>query len=64
MHVSDINKNYFNNLYDKLSKENKQVFLRRDFDINLLKYTNYQPINEFLDSLASYSITTYILHIF
>ena len=60
MDVFDFNKNYLNTLLDKLSKENKQVFLLGDFNINSLNYNDHQPINEFLDSLASSSF----IHIF
>ena len=60
MGVSDFNKNYLNTLLDKLSKENKQVFLLGDFNINLLNYNDHQPTNEFLDSLASNSFIPYI----
>ena len=38
MDISDFNKNYLNTLLDKLSKENKQVFLIGDFNNNLLNY--------------------------
>ena len=44
-----------------LSKVNKQVFLVGNFNINLLNYSGPQPINEFLDSLASNSFIQYIL---
>ena len=60
MDVSDFNKNYLNTLLDKLSKENKQVFLG-DFSINVPNYNDSQSINELLDSLASNSFITYIL---
>ena len=36
MDVADFNKNYLNALLDKLSKENKKVFLLSPFNINLL----------------------------
>ena len=45
-----------------LSKEQKQVFLLGDFNINLLNYNDHQPTNDFLDSLASNSFIPYILH--
>ena len=61
MDVSDFNKNYLNTLLDKLSKENKQVFLHGDFNIKLLNYNDHQPTNEFLDSLASNFFIPYIL---
>ena len=63
MDVSDFNKNYLNTFLDKLSKENKQVFLLGDFNINLLNYNDHQPTNEFLDSLASNSFIPYILQL-
>ena len=55
MDISEFNKNYLNTLFDKLSKENKQVFLLGYFNINLLNYNDQQPKNEFLDSVASKS---------
>ena len=50
-----------NQLFDKISKEQKQIFFLGDFNINLLNYNDHQPTNEFLDSLASNSIIPYIL---
>ena len=44
-----------------MPKVNKQVFLVGDFNINLLNYSDPQPINKFLDSLASNSFISYIL---
>ena len=61
MDVSDFNKNYLDTLLDKLSKQNKQVFLLGDFNINLLNYNDHQPTNEYLDSLSSNSFIPYIL---
>ena len=60
MDVTDINK-YLNPLLDKLSKENEQVFLLGDLNMNLLNYNDHQPTNEFLDSLTSNSFLPYIL---
>ena len=45
-----------NQQLDKILKQQKQIFLLRDFTINLVKYNEHQPINQFLDSLASNSI--------
>ena len=56
MDVADLNP-----LLDKLSKENKQLFLLDNFNINLLNYNDHQPTNEILDSLASSSFIPYIL---
>ena len=52
---NDFNTNYVNNLLDKLSKEQKSVFLLGGFSVNLLNYNNHNHTNEFLDSLASNS---------
>ena len=56
MDVADLNP-----LLDKLSKENKQVFLLDDFNIKLLHYNDHQLTNEFLDSPASNSFIPSIL---
>ena len=60
MDVLDFN-SLINQLIEKISKEQKQIFLLGDFNVNLLNYNEHQPTNEFLDSLASNSITPYIL---
>ena len=60
MNVLDIN-SLINQLLDKISKEQKQIFLLGDFNINLLNYNEHQPTNELLDSLAPNSIIPYIL---
>ena len=60
MDVLDFN-SLINQLLDKISKEQKQIFLLGDFNINLLNYNEHQPTNEFPDSLASHSIIPYIL---
>ena len=58
MDVTDVN---LNPLLDKLFKENKQVFLLGDFNINLLNFNDHQPTDEVLDSLVSNSFIPYIL---
>ena len=55
MNLNDFNTNYLNNLLDKVSKEQKSVFLLGDFNVNLLNDNHHNPINEFLDFLASNS---------
>ena len=60
MDVTDFNKN-LNPLLGKLSRESKQVFLLGDLNINLLKYHEHRPTNEFLVSFASNSFLPYIL---
>lgn len=56
--------NCFNQLLDEVSKEQKQIFLIRDFNINLLNCNDeHHNVNEFLDPLASSSINPYVLHL-
>ena len=61
MDRNDFNTNYLNNLPDKVSKEQKSVFLLGNFNVNLLNYNNHNPTNELLDSLACNSFFPYIL---
>ena len=53
MDLPDFNCNYLNQLLENISKEQKSVFLLRDFNVNLLNYNEHNQTNEFLDSLAS-----------
>ena len=55
MDVLDFKNIYVSQIFEILSKEQKQVFLLRDFNINLLDFNDHQPRNDFLDSLASKS---------
>ena len=52
MDVLDFN-SLINQLLDPISKEQKQIFLLGDFNINLLNHNEHQTTNDFLDSLAS-----------
>ena len=58
MDLNGFNDYYINNLLDKLSKENKTVFLLGDFNIDLLNYDQHSLTNEFLDSLSPASYCT------
>lgn len=60
MVVTDFNINYLNNHFDKISKEQKSVFLLGDFNVKLLNFDNHKHTNEFLDSLVSSSFIPYI----
>ena len=62
MDVLDFKYNYLNQIFEIVSKEQKQVFFLGNFNINLLNYNDHQPTNYFLDSLASNSFIPYILH--
>ena len=48
MELNEFNDYDVNNLLDKLSKENKTVFLLGDFNIELLNYHQHSPTNGFL----------------
>ena len=54
------NSNYLNNLLEKVSKEQKPVFLLDNFNINLLNYNVHNPSNEFLGSLTSNYFTLHL----
>ena len=55
------NINYLNNLLNKVSKEQKSVFLLGDFNANHLNYNNHNLTTEFLDSVTSNSFFPYVL---
>ena len=61
MDLTDFNSNYLNNLLEKVSKEQKSVFLLGDFNINLLNYNVHNETNEFLNSPVLNSFLPYIL---
>ena len=61
MDLNDFNCNYLNKLLENISKEQKSVFLLRDFNVHLLNYNEHNQTNEFLDSLASNSFIPLIL---
>ena len=61
MNINEFNDDYLNELLDKLSKENKTIFLLGDFNINLLNYDIHPPTNEFSDSLSSHYFLPHIL---
>ena len=61
MNINEFNDDCLNELLDKLSKENKTLFLLGDFNINLLNYDIHPSTNEFLDSLSSHYFLLNIL---
>ena len=54
MNLNEFNNNYLNILLQKISKEKENVFLRGDFNVDLLKYNQYVGTIEFIESLSSY----------
>ena len=61
ININEFNDDYLNKLLDKLSKENKTIFLLGDFNIDLLNYDIHPPTNKFLDSLSSHYFLPHIL---
>ena len=61
-HLLSMDLTDFNSLKlpQNISKEQKYIFLLRDFNVNLLNYNEHNQTNEFLDSLASNSFTPLI----
>ena len=53
MDVLDFN-SLINQHLEKISKEQKQIFLFGDFNINLPNYDEHQPNNEFLDACLKF----------
>ena len=52
MNMNEFNDDYFNEFIDKLSEENKTIFLLGDFNINMLNYDIHLPTKAFSDSLS------------
>ena len=52
MDLNYFNNDYLNPLLAKLSKEKKTVFLLGDYNVDLSKYKQHSPTNEFVDFLA------------
>ena len=61
MGLEEFNNNYLNIFLDKLSKENKSVFLFVEFNTDILKYNKHTPTNEFLDPLFSHMFLPHIV---
>ena len=61
MNLNEFNEFYLNNLLDKLSKENKTVFLLGDFNIKLLNYDQDTSKNEFFNPLSYHLFLSHIL---
>ena len=58
--VLDFKNNHRSQLFEIVSKKQKQVFLLGDFNKNLLNYNDHQSANDLLDSLVSNSLVPYI----
>ena len=61
MDLNEFNCYYLNPLLEKLSTEQKTVFLLGEFNVDLLKYEQHKVTNEFLYSLSSNMFLPYII---
>ena len=61
---TDINKfnNYIDNIMQKISKENKLLFIMCDFNLNLLNYESHNDTNDFINTVISHYLLPHILH--
>ena len=53
---------YVDQTMNKISKENKLIFLIGDFNINLLNYNSHNETNDFLNTMLSHYLLPHILH--
>ena len=51
---------HLNSMLQRMSGENKTLYLMGDFNINFLNFENHHPTNNFLETLYSYSLTPLI----
>ena len=61
MSVKEFNTKFLTPLLHKIGKENKDLILPGDFNINLLKYTDNNDVSNFIDILGSHLILLQIL---
>ena len=62
MDLKDFNEDYFDHLMEKLSKENKKVFLIGDYNIDLMKTEEDSNTSTFFDSLTSNLFVPHIIY--
>ena len=62
--ITDINKfnNYIDNIVQKISKENKLLFIMGDFNVNFLNYESHNDTNDFINTMISHYLLPHILH--
>ena len=54
------NNNFMNILLDEHTKENKPSAISRDFNLNLIKYTQNRGVNQFIENILSNSFIPHI----
>ena len=60
MLISEFCEDFLNDLTKKLSKENQEIYLMGDFNINLLNYQSDNHTAKFLDNICSSGFFPYI----
>ena len=53
MDLHEFNDNYLNPLLDKMTEENKKIFLMGDFNVDLMKTDTDFNTSQFFDTMAS-----------
>ena len=56
----DIFSEQLNSMLQRISSENKTLYIMGDFNINLLNFENHHPTNNLFEPLYSYSLTPLI----
>ena len=54
--------NYIDNIMQKISKENKFLFIMGGFNLNLLNYESHNDTNDFINTMISHYLLPHILH--
>ena len=54
--------NYLDNSLQKLGKENKHIYLKGDFNLNLLNYESHSDTNDLINTMVSHYLLPYVLH--
>ena len=62
MDLNEFNERYLNILLEKLSKENKNVFLLGDFNANLMNVENNLSISNYFDTFVSHFYVPHIIY--
>ena len=52
---------HIDQVMQKISKENKLLFLMGDFNVNLLNYKSHTDTNDFINTMISHYLLSYIL---
>ena len=53
---------HIDQIMQKISEENKLLFLMGDFNVNLLNYESHIDTNDFINTMISHYLLPYILH--